>query len=276
MSASRGHMLLGAFLCCGILSFFSCATAQKEGTFIPAWTPVFSAPDDMQTIFSLRVSETEESAGCYLVKNAAGFLLIDTGVYTIRSRLLRALSDVGCTPDNLRLLVLTHGHWDHTGSARYVQKELGVKVIAQEKDLAMFETGNVPMDRRMRPFFTQMIAPLFLMFFQSTIKDQRDHFEAFTPDILVGEELDLRPLGFDATLFHIPGHSAGSIGMLMGNGCFFSGDIMVNFGTPAFNDGMADESFEDLDASIQKVKGLDIRMVFPGHGKPFMMSELQR
>ncbi len=276
MSGCDAKMLCGAVLCFSSFLLFSCATAPKDGAAAPAWKSVFAAPQGAETIYSLDLDGTGGSAGCYLMKSGAGFLLVDTGVYSIRGRLLEALAEVGCTPGTLRLVVLTHGHWDHTGSAAYLQRELGVKVVAHERDLTMFETGEVPMNRRFRPFLTEVLAPLFTMLYQSTINDQRDHFETFTPDILIGDELDLRPLGFNATLIHIPGHSGGSIGMLTENGNFLSGDIFVNRGSPAFNDGMADESFEDLDASIAKVKTLSIGMVFPGHGKPFMMSELRK
>ena len=53
----------------------------------------------------------------YLVKAKEGFLLIDTGLPNHRERLEKELLSAGCLPDTLKLIILTHGDWDHTGNA---------------------------------------------------------------------------------------------------------------------------------------------------------------
>jgi len=51
---------------------------------------------------------------CYLVKADAGYVLIDTGVSNHRAALEQELINAGCQPGNLKLVVLTHGDFDHT------------------------------------------------------------------------------------------------------------------------------------------------------------------
>lgn len=146
-----------------------------------------------------------------------------------------------------------------------------------KNDLEMVESGIVPTKtRKYRPFLVRILSPLFLLFFRSTISDQKNNFEPFEPDIIIDEnDFDLGQYGFNATVMHIPGHSDGSVGVLTESHSFFSGDIFVNFNDkPAFNSGMADKSFEDLDRSIGRVKGLNVQTVFPGHGDPFTRDEL--
>jgi glyoxylase-like metal-dependent hydrolase (beta-lactamase superfamily II) len=46
----------------------------------------------------------------YLVKTNTGYILIDTGFRFDRKRLDRALSDTGCRPGDLKLIVITHGN----------------------------------------------------------------------------------------------------------------------------------------------------------------------
>ena len=49
---------------------------------------------------------------CYLIRTAAGHLLIDTGGSNARKELLRELENVGCMPGSLKLAILTHGDFD--------------------------------------------------------------------------------------------------------------------------------------------------------------------
>jgi len=60
-------------------------------------------------------------SNAYLVEAEAGFVLIDTGFRFDRRRLDRALSDAGCRPGDLKLVVITHGN----GSA-FVARRTGV------------------------------------------------------------------------------------------------------------------------------------------------------
>ena len=92
------------------------------------------------------------------------------------------------------------------------------------------------------------------------------------PDLIA-----LSEYGFDAKTLHIPGHSKGSIGILASSGDLFCGDIMVNIiNKPLFNRFMADDNFLELDSSIERLKELSIKTVYPGHGKPFPMDKLKK
>ncbi len=73
--------------------------------------------------------------------------------------------------------------------------------------------------------------------------------------------------GFDAKILELPGHSKGSIGVLTGNGDLFCGDLLMNMLKPDTH-FMIDD-YADFTSSIEKLKKLDIKTVYPGHGKPF-------
>ncbi|UCH63688.1 MAG: MBL fold metallo-hydrolase [Fidelibacterota bacterium] len=258
------------------LFLLSCASTKINHQSTPINNTIYSGPDEVETVYHLQPGSID---GCYLVKYDASFILIDTGVYSKRTELSGALSDIGCTPDNLKLIIITHGHYDHTGNAAYLQKSFNAEILMHKNDVVMVESGIVPTKtRKFRPLYVRMIAPLFLLFYRSTINDQENNFEIFQPDIIVDDEsFDLRPHGFNAIALHIPGHSDGSIAILTEANNLFSGDILVNFNNkPTFNSNMADISFDDLDSSIAKIKEMPINYVFPGHGKPFSMDRLSR
>jgi glyoxylase-like metal-dependent hydrolase (beta-lactamase superfamily II) len=93
----------------------------------------------------------------------------------------------------------------------------------------------------------------------------------FKPDILLNEGDDLSPYGLDAKIVHTPGHSLGSISILTAEGDFFCGDFLKNNGKPTTNSLVDDPA--EMEASVLKLKGLNIKTVYPGHGKPFNIEE---
>ena len=58
---------------------------------------------------------------CYLIRTADGHVLIDTGGSNERNELHRELENAGCTPGSLKLVLLTHGDFDHIGNAAYLR-----------------------------------------------------------------------------------------------------------------------------------------------------------
>ena len=57
------------------------------------------------------------SINCYLVKTDNRFILIDTGRAKKRNIIEKELEKAGCYPGNLRLILLTHGDFDHCARA---------------------------------------------------------------------------------------------------------------------------------------------------------------
>jgi hydroxyacylglutathione hydrolase len=206
----------------------------------------------------------------YLVKAATGFILLDTGFPALRDDLDAQLEEAGCRPGDLALIVLTHGDHDHAGNGAYLRDKYGARIAMHDGDLPMVERGDMawnrsPKRRRLALLFTliQTMAPAFTP----------GEFEPFHPDLLVGEGYDLAPYGLAARVLHLPGHSKGSIGILTAGGDLFCGDLLYNiFGAPGCE---YMDNLPDYDRSMDKLKALHIGTVYPGHGKPFPMSELR-
>jgi glyoxylase-like metal-dependent hydrolase (beta-lactamase superfamily II) len=95
--------------------------------------------------------------------------------------------------------------------------------------------------------------------------------QRFTPDFYVEDGDDFAGYGFKAQVVTIPGHSKGSIGVLTSAGDLLCGDLFENNGTPALNSIMDDPA--TANASIEKLKTLNINTVYPGHGAPFSMEQ---
>jgi len=199
---------------------------------------------------------------CYLVKTDTGYILIDTGLPNKRTDLEKELESAGCQPGNLKLIVLTHGDYDHAGNAAYLREKYGTRIAMHYDDSGRVERGDWNWGLKAKPDRFSIIFRIGAFFIRP------GHFDTFKADIYVRDGQSLSEYGFDAAVLHLPGHTRGSIGILTTDGDLFCGDLLDNlFGKPGlqfFIDDLA-----AANASIEKMKSLKIHTVRPGHGKPF-------
>ncbi len=202
---------------------------------------------------------------CYLVKTGNSYFMVDTGVSFQRRAIKKALKHAGCGEADLKFVIITHGDWDHTGSGAYLQKEYGVKIIAHKNEAGVLERGDMNTNRKNK---RSMLLRIFLGMFRSLF------FRPLKSDIYIEGDQELKDYGIDARIIHIPGHSLGSIGVVTKDGDLFCGDLLNNTRTPEKNKFMDEEA--QMDASIEKLKALKIKTVYPGHGKPFKMEKYMK
>ena len=200
---------------------------------------------------------------CYLIKTDTGYILIDTGCSSRRAELETELQNAGCQPGSLKLIILTHGDFDHTGNAAYIGKKFGARTAMHHDDSGMVERGNMLWNRRKRNFFIRIMAPILFGFGKSN---------RFTPDLYLEDGDDLSEHGLNAKVIHIPGHSKGSIGILTADGDLVCGDLLENTDRPRLNSIMDDVAAAN--ASVEKLSELGVRTVYPGHGNQFPIEAL--
>ena len=205
------------------------------------------------------------NVNCYLLRSEAGFFLIDTGSSNARKQLLSELANAGCIPGSLRLVLLTHGDFDHTGNAAYLRSTFGTTLAMHRADSGMGESGDMFENRKKPNVLIRTLIPLFTGFGES---------ERFTPDLLLEDGADLSPHGLDARVLSLPGHSKGSTGILTAEGDLFCGDLFENTKGPVLNALMDD--LETAKVSLAVLESYKIRFVYPGHGEPFAMEQLTK
>jgi glyoxylase-like metal-dependent hydrolase (beta-lactamase superfamily II) len=153
---------------------------------------------------------------CYLIKTESGFVLIDTGFTTNRRMLETELTHLGCQPGNLKLILLTHGDFDHIGNAVYLRQRLGAKIAMHKRDVGMLENGDMFWERKID---NRVMKGLFKLIMPFKTKNRG------TPDILLEDGASLSGYGLDASVYNTPGHSSGSICILTKSGDLFCGDL---------------------------------------------------
>jgi len=194
----------------------------------------------------------------YLLQAGDGFILVDTGISDVWTKLESELLSRGALPERLKLVILTHGDMDHAGNCKKLQQKYGVNIAIHEGDYDMVSTGKPR--RRSANTLTGRI----MTWMASKISDASSSFE---PNLYLKDGQSLQEFGLDATVIHTPGHTKGSLVILTSEGDLIVGDTLSNRRKPKTADLFEDES--ELKTSLSKLRGLNGRTVYPGHGKPF-------
>jgi hydroxyacylglutathione hydrolase len=166
--------------------------------------------------------------------------LVDTGVAGCENAIFNYIRSIGRDPGEISLIILTHSHPDHIGAARAIQQETGCSVMAHPSERAWIE--DVDRQNRERP------VPGFLALVGGSV--QLDH-ELADGDVIDSDGTE----EYELQVFHTPGHSAGSISLLVqGEGALFCGDAVPVYGDlPVYDD--ARQSVRSI-TKLQAIRGI--------------------
>jgi hydroxyacylglutathione hydrolase len=212
------------------------------------------------TPFFLKVS-----VNCYLVRDHDGFFLIDTGRSNKRWEIEKEMARASCRQGDLKLILLTHGDFDHCGNAAYFREKFGAKSAMHNDDSGMVEYGDMTWNRKKQNILIRTILGLMVRLSEA---------DRFKPDIFLEDGDDLSEKGLEAIVIHIPGHSLGSVAFLTAGGELFCGDLLANTDKPDIWSIIDDPAAAA--ASIDKLKEFEIGGVYPGHGDTFTMVQFRQ
>ncbi len=219
----------------------------------------------------------------YLVKCADGFILVDTGGHIVmdqqftnrRELLLKELEAAGCTENNLKLVILTHGDNDHSCNAAYLREHFKTKIAMSDCDRELVESPTLQKWMESYQYNSLEMKQMFLQYKEvitRVTQKMLDEFERFSPDVSLRDGYDLSHYGFDAVVIHVPGHTRGSVAILAKSGELIAGDTFANIDKPSLCPNAC--NFQQLADSISKLKNFNIETVYPGHGSSFNFNEI--
>ncbi len=141
-------------------------------------------------------------------------ILIDTGSPGEMDAIAAALAEQRIHLRELALVVLTHGHADHAGSAGPMRINLPIPLACHLADVEMVKKGEN------RSFES--------IGFEAKIIKQivPSKFPRIAPDIKFEETLHLDEYGVAGKVIHTPGHTAGSVSVILDNGEAIIGDTL--------------------------------------------------
>ncbi|MDS0526362.1 MBL fold metallo-hydrolase [Clostridium sp. SHJSY1] len=193
------------------------------------------------------------NVNCYLIEGNNFAILIDTAREKYRNYLLERLKNY-----NIILIILTHGHIDHISNAAFLAKHFNAK-IAMHADDYKLSKNNCINDIYSNSLLGTVFKIISLRHFKNTSVDE------FEPDLFLNDGQPLEEFGINATIIHLPGHTKGSIGVLINNNELIGGDIFMNYIYPS--ETFIAEDIDMLRKSIKKIELLNLKLFYPGHGR---------
>lgn len=200
----------------------------------------------------------------YLVHDE-GWMLVDPGIPYTTQMVVRALNRLGVEPGWVKLILLTHGHVDHAGATGAVQELTVAKVAVHQRDRWLLERGQVTMPPLWIPgggALYSVLNPIARLL----------RFRAARADIVIEDEgLSLLPFGIRGRVIYTPGHSDGSVSVLLDGGEALVGDLVGGPSWPHSQPRLppAGEDQEQMRASLRNLLIEGAKTIYPGHGKPF-------
>ena len=178
----------------------------------------------------------------YVIKGTDKNIMIDTGLPFAGDAIRAGLNEIGLAVDDIDLVILTHEHLDHIGSAPIF---FATAMIASHRLAAM--------KIRLQDEFA-MMNQLFGL-----------SANGFRVDICLESGSVIHTGNYSFTVIHTPGHSSGSICLYEPNQrLIFSGDTVLTGGNigGVFGSG----SISDYIESVERLKMLRVDNYYPGHG----------
>ncbi len=194
------------------------------------------------------------NGNCYIIENGTDAILIDTGKREYRKKVMET-----CKAYGVKLIVLTHAHFDHAENAAQISETFGIPVGMNEKDLDLIK-ANKNQELFAESFFGRIVLAASLRDFSART------MEEFKPDILFNDGDSLSSYGINASIIALPGHTAGSIGIDVDGKHLIVGDALMNMFYPTVS--MLYHDKRAMLESAAKISGLGSRTIYFGHGKP--------
>jgi glyoxylase-like metal-dependent hydrolase (beta-lactamase superfamily II) len=200
-------------------------------------------------------------SACFLVSSGGRALMVDTSWKPARSALRERLHKLAVGARvSLAALVLTHAHFDHVGNAAWVKQTFGAKVIIHRLEGARLRAGDTGEVGSVLSGLRQLTALV------SASARPLMRYEPVEADRLVDAPAPLGESGFElVTLLPTPGHTAGSLSVIVDGEVALVGDTMFGVVPGSVMVPFAND-VPRLRESLRLLLDTGCRVFLPAHG----------
>jgi hydroxyacylglutathione hydrolase len=208
---------------------------------------------------------------CYIIRDA-GCIMVDGGSPGQAEGFRQALAGLSLKPRDIQLIVLTHGHWDHIGSAQAIQALTGARLALHRQEKDWLEQSRMPVPPGVTAWgriFGQIMA-LFMPLV---------HIAPAKVDVVLGDEaLSLAEYGIPGKIMATPGHSRGSVSIVLETGDAFVGDLAMGEFPLRLSPGLPifAEDMQQVRQSWRSLLDAGVKTIYPAHGTPFPADIMRR
>lgn len=200
----------------------------------------------------ITITKIQAGANCYLVTQGKSAILVDTGVKGFEEKVLKQ-----CEGKEIKAIILTHGHIDHMQNAVFLAKKFHTPIAMHEKDIPLLK-DNLCREMKSKGFVGNIVR------FFSVLSAKYTRMENFEPDILLKDGDHLDEFGIEGEIIELPGHTAGSIGVKLGEDSIIVGDALMHMTKPG--PSLLFEEYDQMIESVRKIQNMGDLDIYFGHG----------
>ena len=198
-----------------------------------------------------------ERSNIYLVQRGDFCMLIDTGPSYERRKLVKKLDKLNVR--HINYLLLTHTHYDHVQNAAFVQKKYQCKILVHAAEADVLRNGLSPLPKGTIWVTKLLMGALKL----SGIQVRHQPCDA---DVVLKENRFFLPeWDSDTYILHTPGHSAGSVSLIVDSEIAIVGDAMMGTYYNSITVPFADDVEQVVQSQIM-LFDTHCALFLPGHG----------
>ncbi|HUI91325.1 MAG TPA: MBL fold metallo-hydrolase [Chitinivibrionales bacterium] len=189
----------------------------------------------------------------FILESDSSLVMIDAGYAGHEKSILDTIVTL---KKPLKLIFITHGHFDHYGCAKAVHDKTGAPIGVHRLDEKYLCEGRTPIDKvNFAGFFGRLLLPLAEMIWRPPRQ---------CPDIVFNDNDSLDRFGLRAKIVHTPGHTPGSCSVIVQDSIAFVGDLLTN--SPKFDkQRFYGTDWRQIDSSLVKLCRYKFSMVYIGH-----------
>ena len=195
---------------------------------------------------------------CYLISDGRNAVLVDTSSGASVEMVMDA-----CSKYDMKLVILTHPHFDHAENADAISRRFNIPVAYNQADDEIFDSYDT------QPLRSYGIVGFVVL--KLSLKVLRET-KVIRPGnhIFISEGDTFAEYGFpDVKVIELPGHTKGSIGLLAGDDKIIVGDALDNWISPGMGHLYFDKDIQKK--TYEKLRQFSGRTVYYGHGKPTVL-----
>ena len=190
----------------------------------------------------------------FLIESAGGLVLVDCGSPHQEKKVLVAMDQLG--RHDLKLIWITHAHYDHYGSAAALHAKTGAPVGVHPAEAEALRASRSDLG------ITHGIGHLFPL--GLGIAKVFVPLPPVNPEVLLEDGASLMDYGLAAQVFHTPGHTSGHSSLWLEDGTLIIGDL-IGQDSRARRQTLLATDWQALEESLARMQALKPRRVYSGH-----------
>ncbi|NPD88416.1 MAG: MBL fold metallo-hydrolase [Asgard group archaeon] len=169
-------------------------------------------------------------------------------------------------PKDIKLIIITHGHQDHVGSLRAIKNRTKAQILIHAHDGLLLNAGISP-----------KVYPTIWILKKFYNPDKELKITPVKSDIIITDEYSLEEFGINGKVIHTPGHTKGSITVIVDSKYAFVGDLAMKIPPLSFSyEPIIAENLKQVYSSWQKIIDYGVEEIYPSHGKIFNIKLLSK